>query len=247
MPFGPNPQGQPQVYGPYISQPREVFYSGREFAQFASPPLVIDGTNSRNPLNATSPTNTNYSWLLWAGMLFGRETSTNFWRPSVIGLTTGALTTGSTSIASDVNTVAEVARLLTNAGGNVNFTITGPPTASTVASSTASVTVTVTAASGTTITLSTTIGTAFISGSFIQPADGSQTIRYILADDQGVAVVDDFFNSINCQTDRMATGGGMINTGMLVNYPTDPGMKLYVKAALRAYGTGFSFLDDVSP
>ena len=29
-----NPQGKPGVVGNYDSQPREVFYSGREFASF---------------------------------------------------------------------------------------------------------------------------------------------------------------------------------------------------------------------
>ncbi len=59
------PQGKPGVVGNYDSQPREVFYSGREFAQFWAPPVTVDGTNSSNPLNAP------YTWLLWAGTVMG--------------------------------------------------------------------------------------------------------------------------------------------------------------------------------
>ena len=113
------PQGKPGVVGNYDSQPREVFYSGREFAQFWAPPVTIDGTNSGNPLNAP------YTWLLWAGTLMGRETSSGKYANSVIGLTSAAVASAATSITTDVNTAAEIVRRI---GASGTFKLTGPPT-----------------------------------------------------------------------------------------------------------------------
>src|ERR1700691_432571 len=99
-----NPTGKPGVVGYYTSQPRDVFYSGRPHANFWAPPVTIDGTNSSNPLNAP------YVWLLWAGQLFGRITATGKFANSVLGLTASATASGATSIATDVNTAAEIVR-----------------------------------------------------------------------------------------------------------------------------------------
>ena len=114
------PQGKPGVVGNYDSQPREVFYSGREFAQFWAPPVTIDGTNSSNPLN--SP----YTWLLWAGTPMGRITATGKYANSILGLTGAAAASGATSITTDVNTAAEIVRRI---GATGTFKLTGPPAA----------------------------------------------------------------------------------------------------------------------
>src|ERR1700677_1682518 len=113
-----NPQGKPGVVGNYDSQPREVFYSGREFAQFWAPPVTIDGTNSSNPLNAP------YVWLLWAGTPMGQITATSKYANSVIGLTGAAAASAATSISTDVNTAAEIVRRI---GASGTFKLTGPP------------------------------------------------------------------------------------------------------------------------
>src|SRR5580698_869560 len=119
------PQGKPGVVGNYDSQPREVFYSGREFAQFWAPPVTVDGTNSSNPLNAP------YIWLLWAGTAMGRVTATGKYANSIVGLTGAAIASGATSITTDINTAAEIVRRI---GATGTFKLTGPPaTAGTVA------------------------------------------------------------------------------------------------------------------
>src|ERR1700722_1836533 len=86
------PTGKPGVVSNYDSQPREVFYSGREFAQFFAPPVTVDGTNSSNPNKGI------YPWLLWAGVPMGRVSATNKYTTSIIGLSTVALTTSATTL-----------------------------------------------------------------------------------------------------------------------------------------------------
>ncbi len=112
-----NPQGKPGVVGNYVSQPREVFYSGREFAQFWAPPLTVDGTLSDNPQNYP------YDWLLFAGTLMGRVTATGKYATSVLGQTTVAYTASATSLTTDLNTAREITRRI---GASGTFKVTGP-------------------------------------------------------------------------------------------------------------------------
>jgi len=234
--FTTNPQAQPGVYGPYTSQPRTLIYSDFEKVQRVSVPLVIDGTNS------SWATNSPYTWLLPAGMLFGRNSTSKKYAPSVLGQTTANYVSGGTTVTTDANTAAYLASRL---GASGTFNITGPAAASTAAASTSTTLVTYSAVNTTTGAITVTnIGANVLAGAWIQPIDGSQTVLWILGDDQGVAVVDGFFNRIDAQTGQMLSGGGCINTGYIVNYPTDPGFKLYVKAALRANASGMTFLDD---
>ena len=231
-----NPQGKPGVVGNYDSQPREVFYSGREFAQFWAPPVTIDGTNSSNPLNAP------YVWLLWAGTLMGRVTATSKYANSILGLTSAAAASGATSVTTDVNTAAEIVRRI---GASGTFILTGPPaTGGTVASQT----VTYSAVNTTTgVITCTALSAAAVSGSFIQPTDGSQTIITLLCEVDGLQIVDQTYtNRLDVFCGTLLAGGGTINTGMIVNYPSDPSLKTYVKAAIRANCPGVTFLDDIT-
>src|SRR5580700_261759 len=170
-----NPQGKPGVVGNYDSQPREVFYSGREFAQFWAPPVTVDGTNSSNPLNAP------YTWLLWAGTPMGRVTATGKYANSILGLTAAAIASGATSITTDINTAAEIVRRI---GANGTFQLTGPPaTAGTVASQV----ITYSAVNTTTGVITCTASSAAAVGaSFIQPTDGSESIVTLLCEVDGL-------------------------------------------------------------
>ena len=231
--FTTNPQAQPGIQGPYTSQPRDVWYSNAQFGQFISPPVIIDGTLSSNPLNVGTPGGPgDFRWLLWAGMPMGRITATNKYRNSIIGLTTGSTT--STTVTASTATVSEVARLIGIAGGPVSLTIVGPPT---VAGTVASATVSATAASGTSITLASN-STTYITGSLLMPADGSQTILGILADDQNVALINDVFDRIDAQTNRIAYAGGTLNTAMIPNYPTDTSLITWIQGQI---GTAFAY------
>jgi hypothetical protein len=229
---------KPGVFDTFTSIPREVFYGNRQFAQFWPYPAIVDSTYSRNPLN------TPYVWNLWGGMLMGKITTSGKWRPSVVGLLTAAATSGGSTFTTDVNTATEIQRLLTLAGGNISLNLTGPASASTLAASTAVTAVTVTAANLTTgvITVSGTVGANVISGSLIQPADGSQTIKSVQCVKNGLQIVDSVFTTyVDIYCPELLAGGGTLNTGMLVNYPVDPGLRLYVQAALVAATSGVTF------
>jgi hypothetical protein len=230
------PQGKPGVVGNYDSQPREVFYSGRQFAQFWAPPVTVDGTNSSNPLNAP------YTWLLWAGTAMGRVTATGKYANSIIGLTGAAIASGATSITTDVNTAAEIVRRI---GATGTFKLTGPPaTAGTVATQV----ITYSAVNTTTGVITCTASSAAaVSASFIQPTDGSESIITLLCEVDGLQIVDQTHtNRVDVFCGTLLAGGGTINTGMIVNYPADSSLKTFVKTSLRAYCPGVTFLDDIT-
>lgn len=79
----------------------------------------------------------------------------------------------------------------------------------------------------------------FIVGSFVQPTDGSQTLITVLSERSGWKVTD--FNGIGvdtlCPSLLLAA---FLKTSNLVNYPTDPALIAYVKAALNT-NCQFSF------
>jgi hypothetical protein len=230
------PAGKPGVVANYDSQPREVFYSGREFAQFFAPPATVDGTNSSNPNNGI------YPWLLWAGMPMGRVSSTNKYATSIIGLSTVALTTSATTLQTTAAAATEVQRRI---GGSGTLALTGPPAASgAVASSTVTFSAVNTSTGAITITATSV---AFVSGSLIQPTDGSQAITTLLCETNGLQVVDQLHATrVDVFCGRLLAGGGTINTGMIVDYPSDPSLKAYVKAAIKSGAPSATFLDDVT-
>ncbi|HEY1923276.1 MAG TPA: hypothetical protein VGG44_11050 [Tepidisphaeraceae bacterium] len=230
------PQGKPGVVGNFTSLPREVFYSGREFAQFWAPPVTVDGTNSSNPLNAP------YTWLLWAGTLMGRVTASGKYANSVLGLSSAAAASAATSVTTDVNTAAEIVRRI---GASGTFKLTGPPAA---AGTVATEVVTYSAVNTTTgVITCTALSAAAVSGSLIQPTDGSETILTLLCETDGLQIVDQTHtNRVDVFCGTLLAGGGTINTGMIVDYPSDPSLKTYVKAGLRSICHGVTFLDDIT-
>ncbi|MDP9175551.1 MAG: hypothetical protein M3O30_17045 [Planctomycetota bacterium] len=230
------PQGKPGIVGNFTSQPREVFYSNRQFAQFWAPPVTIDGTASGNAANAP------YTWLLWAGMPMGRVTATGKYANSILGLSTVAIAAAATTITTDVNTAAEIVRRIGAAG---TFKFTGPPAAS---GTVATQVITYSAVNTTTgVITCTAASAAAVAGSFLQPTDGSETILTLLCETNGLQIIDQTHTQrvdVFCAT--LLAGGGTINTGMIVNYPTDPSLKTFLKSALRATSPSVTFLDDIT-
>lgn len=231
----------PGQFTSYVSQRRNIWLGNENSAQYCSfLPITIDGQNSSNTYQGVGLTNTNLtantvSYLLFAGQFMGRETTGSLWRNSVIGLTTASALSGASSFQTDAYTATEIARLIAaSAGGTVSLNLTGGTTAGATAVATS---VTATAASGTTVTISGTIGAAKIVGSLIQPNDGSQTILSVLGDDCGLYVQNPFtLTRQNNVSGRMCSGGGTLNTGQLVWYSSmDAGVQTYVKTALVTY------------
>ena len=231
------PNGKPGVQQTYLAVPREVFLANRQFAQFVAQPVTVDGTLSSNPHNAP------FTWLLFAGTVMGRVTATGKYANSIIGSTTAAYGHSggsSTTLTTDVNTAAEIVRRI---GASGTFKLAGPPTAggtmatqvvsfSAVNTNTGAITITATSADA-------------ISGSFIQPTDGSETPVTVICDTWGTKVSDQLNTTrVDVFDAQLLAAGGTINTAVIVNYPTDASLKAWIKSAIRATCPGTNFSDD---
>jgi hypothetical protein len=230
------PNGKPGVLLNLTATPREVFYSGRDRAQFVAAPVTIDGTLTSCPSNAP------YIFQILAGTLLGRVTATKKYASSVLGQSTSATAGSATTVQTDVNTAAEIVRRI---GASGTFKLTGPPAASgTVA--TQVVTYTAVNTSTGAITCSATSAAA-VSGSLIQPTDGSETILTLVTDLYGIKVTDQTnVNRVDVFDPRLLLGGGTINSQLIVNYPSDSSLQAYVKAAIKAFSSNVTFSDDIT-
>ena len=231
------PNGKPGVQTTYSAIPREVFLANRQFAQFVAQPVTIDGTLSSNPSNAP------FTWLLFAGTAMGRVTATGKYANSIIGSITAAYAHSggsSTTLTTDVNTAAEIVRRIGTAG---TFKLTGPPTSGGALTTQA---VTYSAVNLTTgaITITATSADA-ISGSYIQPTDGSEVIVTLICDPYGTKVVDQLNTTrVDVFDARLLAAGGTINTACVMNYPTDTSLKAWFKAAIKTTCPAVNFSDD---
>ena len=90
----------------------------------------------------------------------------------------------------------------------------------------------------------TGLGAAAIAGSFVCPADGSETIKTILGNRWGVKVTDyTGQNSVDVLEEQFLLSGH-VRTGALLNYPTDTSLIAWIKSSLRAYLPAVTFDDD---
>ncbi len=232
------PNGKPGVMPGFLASPREVFAANRQFAQFVAGPATLDGFNCGNPANAP------YPWQLSAGSLLGRLTASGKFGSSVLGATTtpyahsGA--TG-TTLQTDVNTVAEIARRLGPVG---SLKVTGPAAAGAPVAVQAVTYIGLGLSTGT-ITLAAAGNADAIAGSLLQPTDGTEAIVTVLCDAWGVRVADPFGAvRVDVQDGQLLAAGGTINVAALVGYPVDPGLRAWVKASIRTTCPGVNFSDD---
>jgi hypothetical protein len=232
------PNGKPGVMPTYLAVPRELFAANRQFAQFVAGPVTIDGFNSSNPENAP------YTWALSAGSLMGRVTSTGKYASAVIGATTAAYAHAGgtpTTVMTDLNTIAEINRRLGGAGG---LTFTGPATAGGTVATMSVAYAGLNLATGA-ITLTAAAGADLVAGSLIQPTDGSQAIVTLICDAWGVKVADQLgATRVDVQGGQLLAAGGTLNVASIVNYPVDPSLRAWLKAAIRVACPGVNFSDD---
>jgi hypothetical protein len=230
-----NITGKPGALTTYVAQPRELFYSSRADAKFLPGPLTVDGTLSGNATNAP------YTWLLFAGMPVGRVTSTGKYATSLLGATTSATAASATTVQTDVNTAAEIVRRIGTTG---TFKLTGPPAAD---GTVATQVVTYSAVNtGTGAITCSAASAAAVSGSLIQPTDGSEVIITLIADTWGLKVIDALNSTrLDVFDPELWAGGGIVNTGMIVNYPADPSLKAWLKSSIRTLIADAKFQDDL--
>ncbi len=215
--------GLPRVTSRVNATHRIVFRGGWE--SDLSGGKVINGATSRDPGN------TGDIDVLRAGLLMGKRTDDSQYSPSIIGVTTGAYTAGATSLTAGAATVTELVRRIGSSG---TFRIVGPPTANGAVAEEA---VTYSAASGTTITV-TALTNSFVSGSFIQPDDGSEDIITLIPDGYGIKVTDtDSSTSLDVPFPQLPIAGELISAN-IINWPSDTGLRSWLVSEMNRHGAG---------
>jgi len=132
--------GLPGMRTPLSATPRIIFKQIDVKTNLARG-KIIDGANARDTSNSVAP------YVLQAGTLMGKITSSGLYGASVIGTVSGALSASATSITTSAAAVTEVVRRIGSSG---TITLTGPPVASGVVRQ---LPVVFSAATGTTITI----------------------------------------------------------------------------------------------
>jgi hypothetical protein len=214
--------GLPGVGAARVSTPREITAGNAQFAQFVPGLRTIDGSRSRDPLNAPDVD------VLRAGLLLGK-TSGGKYAPSILGILTSAAMAGATTLNVSLAAAVELVRRIGTTG---NLKLTGPPTAG---GTVATTTLAYSAVNTSTGVITCAATPATVVGSFIQPTDGSETIVTILGNKWGVKVTDLSGASTDVLEDQLLLAGH-VKTANVINYPSDTSLVAYVKAALRVGG-----------
>jgi len=214
--------GLPGVRSPRSVAHRIVFRDG-VFDCELSGGKVIDGTLSRDQGNTGDVD------VLRAGKLMGKVTSSGKYAPSVLGVTGGAYS-GGTSLTVSSAAAAEIVRRI---GATGTFKIAGPPSAG---GALAVETVTYSAVSGTTVTI-TALTNAYVSGSLILPTDGSENMTTLIPDGHGVKVTDVDGTSQDTYFDRLPIGG-VILASQIVDWPSDTALRAFIVGRMNTQGMG---------
>lgn len=192
----------------------------------------IDGTKARDTGN------TGDLDVLRPGLPMGYATSGGLWSNSIMGLTNAAAAVGATSITL---TSAAATELNRRVGASGTFKLTGPPSA---AGTVVTETVTYSAVNTTTgVATVTAITNAFISGSFVQPTDGSERPRSFIPDGfSTIKATDNDGTSLASVEWPTVPVAGVIDASQLLFWPSDTSLQAWLVARLNdASGGQFVF------
>lgn len=194
---------------------------------------VIDGTLSRDPFNADDIT------VLQPGLLMGKITSSGKYAPSIFGVTSGAYTSGGTSVTVGAAQALEITRRVGLTG---NLYYIGPPAAAGTVATLGPIAYT--AVDTTTGVITTaTLGANLISGGFVVAGDGSETPITVIPDGYGIAVPGDTAGT-DADFPQIPTAGLLRTDMILPTYPTDTSLIAWLRASLNRTGGGlFQFTD----
>lgn len=187
---------------------------------------VLDGSKARDAGN------TNDVDVLRAGLLLGKLTSGGKLAPSILGVTTGAYTSGGTTLAVSAATAVEIARRVGTSGTGTLYAIGPPSAAGTVAATAVTFSAVNTSTGDITVT---SLGVNKIAGTFITAADGSENPLTFIWDGTGVKVTDFDGTSQDVQLGKVPVGGTVIAEA-LVNWPSDTSLQAWIRDKLRANG-----------
>lgn len=217
--------GMPGFGSEKLAKHRPVAADG--YLQFLPGGVVLDGSKMRDPDNPDYPADTAGQLRLRAGLLIGKVTSGGKWANSVLGVTQGAYTSGGTSITV---TAAQAAEIVRRVGSSGTLKFTGPPSAAgTVATISQSFSAVNTSTGVITVT---SLGANLIAGAFVQPADGSETVRSFLPDGWELYMP---LDGTDAPLDKVPVEGN-VDFSQLLPWPADTSLQQWVRDQLNAYG-----------
>lgn len=235
--------GKPGTGTGVAATPIEIFYGSRPTGSdsFIPGPVTVDGTVSADAGN------TPYVWVLRAGHMLGKDTTSGKYESSIIGICGGAAigtayTSGGTTLTVSAATATEIVRRIGSSG---TFNVIGPPSAA----GTVATTLTTFSAVNTTtgaITV-TSLGVNKIAGSFIAGNDGSQIPTTVVCDQWGLKIIDALNTTrADVYDAELFAGKGILNETLLLPvWPTDTSLQTYIKNGLRTNFPGTVFRGDI--
>lgn len=238
MPVIPWVPGLPGFRSAVTATPRLIWRQGIQTV-FAGG-TIIQGSQSRDPGNTGNINR------LRSGLLMGKITAATFgtvglYAPAITGITTGAYTSGGTSLTVSAAQALELERLVGQSGTSELVAI-GPPTS---AGTVAVTTITHSAINTTTGVLTvSSLGVDKIAGTFIAVNDGRYTPITMIGTDFPVAVTDSDGTSINVPFAQMPIAGCPLVDSLLPAWPTDTSLQTWIMAALSTTSGG-KFIFDV--
>lgn len=163
------------------------------------------------------------------GTLIGKITASGKFAPSILGVTTGAYTSGGLSITVSAAQAVEIVRRV-GATGSLRYI--GPPTAAgTVAISAA---IAYSAINQTTGVITTAdIGADKIAGTFVCANDGTHLPMFPLGETDGMKVTDR--DGASQDQDFWPPVSGGLQFGQMLPLPTDTSLIAWVKTQLETY------------
>ena len=90
----------------------------------------------------------------------------------------------------------------------------------------------------------TAIANPFVSGSFVQPTDGSETPLTFIPDGYGLKCTDNDSLSIDIPFPEVPIGG-MIESSQLINWPSDTSLRAWIMSRLNDIAGGTFRFDHV--
>jgi hypothetical protein len=184
---------------------------------------IIDGTKTRDSGN------TGATDRLRAGLMMGKVSASGKYANSIIGVTTGAFTSGGTSITVSAAQAAEIVRRVGLTG---NLQYVGPPAASGTVAVIASKAYSA-INTGTGVITTADLGANLIAGGFVIATDGSGVPITLIGDgfpikvtDPAGASQDTFFEKVPCE--------GILISSNIINWPTDTSLQAWIVASMNA-------------
>ncbi len=215
--------GLPGIRTALVATHRVIFKGG--VWDFVDLPLgkIIDGANSRDS------SNTGDLDVLRPGLLMGKITATGLYAPSILGVISGAYTSGGTQLTVSLAQAAEIVRRVGSSGTGTLKAI-GPPTANGINAVTA---ITYSAIDVTTgIITVTSLGVNKVAGTLITAADGTQVPTTVIPDGYGIKVTDiDGTTNLSVPFPQLPIGGTIISANLLPVVPTDTTIQAYIEAS----------------